>query len=180
MLRIEKLRVYTVNKYPFIVNNNTYTNVISMHFRIGDFIYKEHSHPVLSYYYYENALRYMVNNTSCSIILVFCDEVNNISVNFVLRRLNEYFHNIIFEIVNDKASDWEQLLLMSACSHHIIANSAFSWWGAYLNQTQEKLVCYPDIWFGPLLKKNDTCDLFPINWKKIPCESERADGNIIF
>jgi len=57
------------------------------------------------------------------------------------------------------------MLLMSVCDHTIIANSTFSWWGAYFNQNPGKMVCYPDTWFGPALK-HDTRDLCPTDWIK--------------
>jgi hypothetical protein len=56
---------------------------------------------------------------------------------------------------------------MSSCKHNIIANSTFSWWGAYLNENNDKIVCYPSLWFGNELQNKDTCDLFLDNWKKI-------------
>jgi hypothetical protein len=68
--------------------------------------------------------------------------------------------------VEDGMEDWQQLLLMSCCNDNIIANSSFSWWGAYFNGTIEKIVCYPDIWFGPLNPVN-TRDLFPESWQEI-------------
>ena len=63
--------------------------------------------------------------------------------------------------------DWEQLLLMSLCNHNIIANSTFSWWGAYFNTNPGKIVCYPSVWFGSKCINNSTRDLFPENWIKI-------------
>jgi glycosyl transferase family 25 len=68
--------------------------------------------------------------------------------------------------------DWEQLILMSLCEHHIIANSTFSWWGAYLsNYNINKIVCYPDKWHHSNLITYSTVDLFPDNWTM--CKTQR-------
>ena len=56
------------------------------------------------------------------------------------------------------------MLLMSNCSHNILANSTFSWWGGYLNSNSNKIVIYPEKWIG---LTNKTEDLFPKNWKII-------------
>ena len=67
-------------------------------------------------------------------------------------------------------SDWEEMLLMSCCDHHVIANSSFSWWGAYLNPSLEKMVYYPMEWFGTspeqLANSKDICADIP-NWKGV-------------
>ena len=76
------------------------------------------------------------------------------------------FPSLKFNRANPILEDWEQMLFMSLCSHNVIANSTFSWWGAYLNNNLEKLVCYPEEWFGPKAE-NDTSDLFPNDWNKI-------------
>jgi len=72
--------------------------------------------------------------------------------------------NIEIVICDYDIPDHEQLLLMSLCSHNIIANSTFSWWGAYFNNNYTKIVCYPSIWSS---LTNDVNDLFPQDWKNI-------------
>jgi hypothetical protein len=62
--------------------------------------------------------------------------------------------------------DYIDLYLMSQCNHNIIANSTFSWWGAWLNNNQNKKVVAPTKWFG-VNKKLDTKDLIPETWIKI-------------
>ena len=69
--------------------------------------------------------------------------------------------------VSDNIQDWEQLLLMSICRHNIIANSSFSWWGAYFNSSfDDKIVCYPKKWFGRALSQHNLKDLCPKKWVK--------------
>jgi len=57
--------------------------------------------------------------------------------------------------------DWEDLVLMSACQHHVIANSTFGWWGAWLADGDGVLVA-PRRWFGEaMLRQRNICDLMP-------------------
>jgi glycosyl transferase family 25 len=83
-----------------------------------------------------------------------------------------------FVKVDSILKDWEQLLLMSLSEHNIIANSSFSWWGAYLNNNKNAIVCYPDIWFGPAMKDTNVKDLFPNNW--IKCNATNSIINNVY
>ena len=56
------------------------------------------------------------------------------------------------------------MLMMSCCTHNIIANSSFSWWGAYFNSNKEKIICRPEKWFGPAMVDNNIQDLCPEEW----------------
>ena len=147
---------------------NSYT--ISMHFRLGDYKYKQEYHPVMPKEYYEKALRYMVLNIHVPIrVLYFCEEEDNKYVNGVIDFLKGVFreYTIEFVKVDDKLEDWKQLLLMSCCNSQIIANSSYSWFGAYLCQDVSKNVCYPNVWFGPAMGNIIVDDLFPPTWNKI-------------
>jgi hypothetical protein len=137
--------------------------LISMHFRMGDYKGKPEYHPILSFDYYNNALAQIVDEDYT--ILVFCEKEDEIAVKQTVSRLNTRMR---VEFVDFNIPDWKQLLMMSCCDINIIANSTFSWWGAYFNDSL-KFVFYPNVWFGYKMVY-DISDLFPKNWRKIDCE----------
>jgi hypothetical protein len=95
----------------------------------------------------------------------YCEEEDLDTVKKNVETMSQEFRNILFEReIAD--SDWQEMISMSCCKHHIIANSSFSWWGAYLNTNREKIVCYPSVWFGPLIQQ-DVRSMFPSEWIKI-------------
>ncbi len=75
--------------------------------------------------------------------MYFCEEQDINMVNNIIIKLKQFFPELIFTKIDSKYLDGEQLLIMSLCQHNIIANSSFSWWGAYFNQNKEKKVYYP-------------------------------------
>jgi hypothetical protein len=117
--------------------------------------------------YYANALNYILAmDDTIDCVHYFCEDEDLADVEKDVYTLkNEFRQKIVFERHLEN-SDWKEMLAMSCCKHNIIANSSFSWWGAYLNPNPEKIVCYPSVWFGPLIHEN-TDAMFPANWIKI-------------
>lgn len=152
------------------------SHMVSMHFRIGDYAQKQDYHPVMNYDYYERALEHICcarDNSRADappiVILYFCEKENNAEVAAMIAQLQANAATStarIFVKADDNISDWEQMLLMSCCDDHIIANSTFSWWGAYLNARPDKIVCYPRAWLGEKLLRDgyDIDDLIAPDW----------------
>ena len=143
---------------------------VAMHFRIGDYKAISDKHPILTLEYYRRALNHVIQRAHDGKInvLIFNQECDNATILDHMQQLStEFAHRCRFHKVPDMFDDWKQLLLMSVCDHNIIANSTFSWWGAYLNQNPGKIVCRPSTWFGPALKNHDTRDLFPDGWVQV-------------
>ena len=143
---------------------------VSLHFRIGDYKTPQHSHfhPIQTIDYYKNAITYIRERNDMPLnILYFCEEEDIDEVENMISKLNDEFSECSFERGGKHLEDWQQMLMMSCCEHHIIANSSFSWWGAYLNQSESKIVCYPEKWFNSEPHNAGTVDLFPEGWVKI-------------
>ncbi len=170
IVKIDKLKEGVAEKYKDSID---FENSISMHFRIGDYKKLQHVHPIMKYHYYEESLDYIVNvrKADCKKVLYFCEEKDTEDVSIIVDKLKKKFPQLEFTCIRFDICDWEQMLLMSLCSHNIIANSTFSWWGAYLGFFENKeshFVCYPEKWFANK-KPSEVLDLFPPEWNKIDC-----------
>jgi hypothetical protein len=164
MIQLAEQKENIIEKYPQYFNPKCKT--ISMHFRLGDYKEKQDYHPVMPYDYYDNALFHILLHrdlTKTYTVLYFCEEEDNYIVNSIIRKLMSKYPVFKFVKVDDKIEDWKQLLIMSCCNDNIIANSSFSWWAGYFNDTFDKIVCYPHLWFGPKAN-NKTYDMFPTSW----------------
>lgn len=155
---------------------------IVMHFRLDDYIGLQANHCIKKPDYYVHALLALqrdLKNRDDDIgnyrILYFCQKNDDHIVNDFLRIIKDTSKGVPelrhidyeFERVPDDIPDWEQMLLMSNCDHFIIANSSFSWWGAYFCNKADKLVYYPRVWFGPALAHKKIDDLCPPSWNMI-------------
>jgi hypothetical protein len=168
-------------KYPEYTVNKT----ILLHHRIGDKIgikNNQLSHPLHKPKYYINAFKTLISKGVDIYdydILYFCEAENNKIVNYYNTQINNALKELTgkdlrYKKVSDDIPDWEQLLLMTSAKHYIIANSTFSWFGAYLSTSNNSIVCYPTTWFGPNYYQDNITDLFPDSWVKID-EGYNAD-----
>lgn len=125
-------------------------NIIAVHFRIGDYQFKQNDHPLLPIEYYKNALN-LIENVKEKTILAFCELSDIKQVTNMLQKLE-----LPFELINANLVDYEQMLLMSIFDDIIIANSTFSWWSIYFATIffKPKCVCLPEKWFNSSVSKN--------------------------
>lgn len=136
----------------FLNDNIQSNNIISLHVRRGDYLNLQSFHPPLSIEYYSEAL----NRFPKIPVLVFSDDVN-------WCQSQDLFDDRFF--ISQTSSAEYDMCLMSLCTHHIIANSSFSWWGAWLSKS--KNVIAPKIWFGESLSHHDTSDVYCEGWEVI-------------
>jgi hypothetical protein len=132
---------------------------VSLHIRRGDYVSDARTHAahgVCSPDYYRAAARYIAGCVDAPEFFVFSDDIawarNNLDLGHPCHYLD---HNRGSESYND-------MRLMSLCRHHVIANSSFSWWGAWLNARDDKVVVAPSRWFASRERRVD--DLFPQGW----------------
>lgn len=135
-------------------------STVSLHVRRGDYTNKAvyEMHGIVPVEFYLKAINIIKNKIPEIKILVFSDDIQWAKDHF-------NFSNIDFVSGEITKTHFEDLYLMSLCKHNIIANSSFSWWGAWLNNNRDKIVIAPKNWFnkGP----KDTYDLYSKNWIKI-------------
>jgi hypothetical protein len=164
LIKLEQQKTSVKNKYK---HKYDYNNCISIHFRRGDYKILSEFYPLLTYEYYSDALTHIISSSRVHHAIIFCEKNDISDILPMIEQFKTTFSGITFQVIDFNISDWGQLLLMSACQHNIIANSSYSWWGAYFNTNPDKIVCYPDKWFGPKLKNCSTKDMCPTFWKKV-------------
>ena len=163
LLKIDDHKVRLTNKYRKLINDE---QPVSMHFRLGDYKKLPEHYVILTVDYYRAALNHLSETNTVTKVLYFCEDQDLEDVDAIMDTLKIDFPNLSFVRADPLLEDWEQLILMSICRHNIIANSTFSWWGAYLNISRQKTVVCPLTWFGSKLN-HDTTDLFPADWVKL-------------
>ena len=144
----ESTKNYLTEKYSDIPFDNT----CSIHVRRGNYVERQHFHPLQTVEYYKKSISIIGEKT---LFLIFSDDIEWCKINL------DFIENKKFISGN---LDYQDLYLMSMCNHNITANSSFSWWGAWLNNNNNKKIVYPSFWFnnGP-----DSSEIGGESWTKI-------------
>lgn len=137
-----------INIDSYILNDMN--NIVSIHVRRGDYVGQQTYHPLTTMEYYKRAMQLFDGYK----FVLFSDDVE-------WCQSQEIFKNCkILDV-----PDHEAMYLMTQCDHNIIANSSFSWWGAWLNKNKNNIVIAPEKWFGPSYSGYNMSDLYPQGWK---------------
>jgi hypothetical protein len=147
----KEIKKQAENNFPHFPSKVEY---VSIHLRRGDYAGLQQFHPVMDADYYFDAMTQFMDGDYC--FLIFSDDIQ------YAKELFGEQENIIYIEGNDPEVD---MCMMTMCDHNVIANSSFSWWGAWLNDNTNKKVVAPKRWFGPAYKHvHNTKDLYPQSW----------------
>ena len=137
-------------------------NAVSLHVRRGDYVTDpaaSATHGVCPLDYYRRAIAFIAERVADPVFFLFSDDPEWTRANLDLGGAATLVDH------NGPDRGHEDLRLMSHCDHHIIANSSFSWWGAWLDPRPQKMVVAPRQWFRDASK--DTSDLIPESWVQL-------------
>lgn len=170
ILELRKKQQQIYDQYISLFKSN---KTIALHFRFGDYLALQNLHCVKTPDYYviaclemQKELKKRGDNIKEYKILYFVQKGYQHYVNEYLKIIcdNTELELNNFVKISDNMEDWRQMLMMSCCNHFIIANSSFSWFGAYLCKNEDKIVCWPKIWFGTANSSKNLKDICPESW----------------
>ncbi len=151
-------------KYPITDDKNLEflqkirtTNSVSMHIRRGDYVKLSHIYGLCSPSYYQKAAEYIQSRVSNPHFYIFSDDMAWVKENLKIKAPCDYVD------INTAETAYLDMELMRNCRHNIIANSSFSWWGAWLNANPQKIVICPDAWYAD----NRKTDIVPPQWIRL-------------
>lgn len=134
-------------------------NSVSLHIRRGDYLSNAYSHglgSVCDANYYERAIKEICSKVENPHFYIFSDDKEYIKQHYSLS-------NMTIIDFNKGKDSWQDMFLMSQCKHNIIANSTFSWWGAFLNKNDKKIVIAPKRWWALI----DDDEVIPDEWIRL-------------
>ncbi len=137
-------------------------NAVSLHIRRGDYVSEPRTrevHGVCPPDYYRSAVRFIADRVEEPHIFVFSDDMEWAKANLQINLRTAFVDH------TDPGRGFEDLYLMRRCQHHVIANSSFSWWGAWLCDSPGKIVIAPRRWFSdPTIEEGD---IVPEGWPRL-------------
>lgn len=145
--------------YIDILDDIRNTNSCSLHLRRGDYLEFEGRYGgICTPEYYDNAISFMLKSKPDIQFFVFSDDAE-FGRNYAVQ-LNEKYNRQIAAFVPSECTTtgFYDLYLMSECRNHIMANSSFSWWGAWLGENDDKMVLSPNKWFSDKPTTSMICD----------------------
>lgn len=139
---------------------------VSVHIRRGDYLQNEEAYGgICTEQYYKTAIEYVRKRQQDASFFVFTNDPDYAG-EWILKNFGQEKERFVLIEGTQEENGYLDLYLMSLCRHHILANSSFSWWGAYLNPSREKMVIVPHKWFG-----NQECrDIYMENMIRIAKE----------
>ncbi|GHW30905.1 Alpha-1,2-fucosyltransferase [Vibrio cholerae] len=152
---------FSDSKNQLLAEKILVSNSVSLHVRRGDYLCSESLGGVVGLAYYKKAVQYIRDNVSNPIFYVFSDDIAWCKSN-----LNLATDEVIYVDWNCGDMSYQDMHLMSICKHNIIANSSFSWWGAYLNRNETKIVICPNRW-GNIDSNVELKDMNKPDWIKM-------------
>ena len=132
---------------------------VSLHIRRGDYLLPENRElfgGICTLDYYRRAIDYILDKVKNPFFFIFSNDI-------VWVKENMNISNSLFITWNSGKDSWQDMFLMSKCKHNIIANSTFSWWGAWLNKNPQKIVISPSRFFNV----SNNSDIVPDTWTSI-------------
>jgi hypothetical protein len=149
-----------------LIQNICDCNSVSVHIRRGDYITNpaiQAVHETCGKNYYSACIEYMKQYIENPVFYFFSDDQE-----WVKHTFNNLEIQSVFVQNNIGKNNWKDMYLMSKCKHNIIANSSFSWWGAWLNSSPHKHVIAPTKWFKDEESNYIIADLIPAEWTLMP------------
>lgn len=137
------------------------SNSVSIHVRRGDYLNNNIYSNICSEKYYKSAINLIMKRINEPVFFIFSDDIEWCKE----RLFSEREKNIHFVDNNQGENSFIDMQLISLCKYNIIANSSFSWWGAWLNNYKNKIVIAPEKWVN--IKKSKINDILPSDWIKI-------------
>jgi hypothetical protein len=160
-------RIYTI-KYPLAGRNLVLadmiraTHSVAIHIRRGDYVTNPSArkvHGLITPKYYRAAIELLIQQMDDLEFFVFSDDPAWVRANL------DFGRQVSVIDYNPSSVPWEDLRLMTLCNHHIIANSSYSWWGAWLSKNENQIVIAPGRWY--LSKESSPRDLIPERWRTL-------------